>query len=329
MRLLPSLICIVLVAGTAGAQSAIVGGPSLGFTPDNAGAAIRPILGIPGASLLGQRLTLETNIHGVVVSPKQDYALAVRNDDEQLIVLDLRTGIVANVAGANPGADVAGISPTGSTAAVYDHESRLVQVIGRLPDASDVLHQFDASQIPGLAASLAVSDDGTIALMKFVEAESPTLWLMDSSGASWPVSSDRPSAAAFFPNSSDAIVTDDASQSAFLILDPLGAGTRIPLLSAEDGITAFAGIATSEDGRRVFFADASSGNIAIVDLETRRPEILSCQCRVTGLHRLKGRSVFRLTDVSSEPIMVLDASGTEPQIVLIPPAASDVSEARQ
>jgi hypothetical protein len=319
---------MVLIAGSAQAQWATVNGPTLGFTSDNAGTAIRPIIGIPGASLLAERLPLETNIHGAGISPRQDYAIAVRTEDGQVIVIDLQAGGISTVAGTHSGADLTGISPTGSVAAVYDHESRTVQVIRHLPAAPEVIHQFDASHIPGLGTSLAVSDDGTIALMRFVEEESAALWVMDSSGASWPLSTDRPSAAAFLPNSSDAIIAEDATQSAFLAVDLRGAATRMPLIAAEEGITAFASVAASEDGRRVFLADVNSGNIAIVDMETRRHELLSCQCAITGFHRLKGTSVFRLNEVSRQPVMVLDASGTEPRIVVIPPSATDVGEAQ-
>ena len=44
----------------------------------------------------------------------------------------------------------------------------------------------------------------------------------------------------------------------------------------EDGLTAFSAVSISEDGRRVFLADPESGNIAVVDMETHRPTLLSC-----------------------------------------------------
>ena len=53
MRFLKTLICIGLIgaltdAVSLQAQLPFLSGPTLGFTPENAGTAIRPIIGIPG-----------------------------------------------------------------------------------------------------------------------------------------------------------------------------------------------------------------------------------------------------------------------------------------
>jgi hypothetical protein len=124
------------------------------------------------------------------------------------------------------------------------------------------------------------------------------------------------------------IVTDEASQSVVLIRDVAQTAARFSLVSPEDGIGSFSSATASDDGRRVFLADAKSGNIAIVDLETREHILASCGCEASSLHRLKGNSVFALNEASDEPIMVLDASSREARILVIPPAASQVGEAR-
>ena len=333
---LPSLICLVLLAASTGtgsleAQSHLMG-PSLGFTPDNSGTAIRRIIGVPGASLLADRLQLETEIRGALISPKHDYAIAVRTEDAQFVVIDLRAGspTVEPPAGSHAGADLMAISPAGRSAAAYAHDSKTIQVIGNLPAAPELVRELDATQIPGRATSIAISDDASIALVRFVYEDRAVLWVINSAGAALPIGVDQPSAAAFFPNSANAIVADDASGSAYLFLDVANAGTRIPLTSpATGGMRLFSSAAVSDDGRRVFLAEVNSGNVAIVDMETLQSTVLSCQCQATGLYRLKGTSVFRLNETSREPMMVLDASTAEPRIVLVPPRASEIVEAQQ
>jgi hypothetical protein len=329
MRSLVSLVCIGLIAGSLQAQTQALTGPLLGFTPDSDGTAIRQIIGIPGASMLGNQLQIAVNIRGVLISPKQDYAIAIRGDG-QFVVIDLRTSApeIKDIAGIRSVVGLMAISPTGSVAAIYADETRTVQIIGHLPDAPVVIQELDASRVPGRGGSVAVSDDGAVALVRFDGPDSSSLWALDSSGTSWRVAVDQPSAVAFFPNSSNAVVGDDATQSAFLILDVRRLAARIPLLSRGEHVRAFASASTSEDGRRVFLADAKSGNIAIVDTETLTPVFVHCDCRATGLHRLKGASVFRLTETSRDPMMVLDASEAEPRILVIPPSASRLSEAQ-
>ena len=175
---------------------------------------------------------------------------------------------------------------------------------------------------------MAVSDDGAVALVEFIDDNGVALWAMDASGRSGRISADHPADAVFLPNRRDAIVADDASRTVFLILDAAGAATPLPLMSATDDMEGFSSVAASDDGRQVFVADASSGIVATVDVETRRATVMSCECRPTGLYRLKGSSIFRLTDISREPMMVLDASSSEPRILVIPPSASAAAEAQ-
>src|SRR5262245_25176590 len=114
MRLSALLIVISLMA--VNLQGQTVTGPILGFAPDLGGTAIRPILGIPGASMLGGRLALDSDVSGVLISPSQDYAIAARTSDAQVVVIDLRLGAspLVAVAGSHRGADVMAFSPTGS-----------------------------------------------------------------------------------------------------------------------------------------------------------------------------------------------------------------------
>jgi hypothetical protein len=300
-----------------------IGGPILGFIPDAGGTAIRPVIGIPGASVLGERLALDADIRGAIISPKQDYAIASRAADAQTVVIDVAADppVVTPVTGTHPGAELITVSPTGSAAAEYDRASETIQVIGGLPHSAAVVAEFDTSFIPGRATGLTISDDGTIALLiKVVDSDDVGLWAVGSPSGPWRIPVDRPSASAFFPNRRDAVVTDHATHSAFLMMDIDKAATLIPLLSATDGVEAFSSVSVAEDGRRVFLADARSGVITTVDLKTGTPIQLSCQCRPTGLHRLSGKSIFRLTERSGEPIMVLDASSNDPRIGIIPPA---------
>jgi DNA-binding beta-propeller fold protein YncE len=329
MRFLTNLVVLGVLAGRLQAQS-VLNGPTLGFTADNRGTSIRPILGIPGASLLGNRLALDVNIRDVAISPSQDYAITVRAEDSQLLLLDLRSGtpIVTTIAGTHRGSNLIAVSPAGKAVAVYNYPSKQLQVIGNLATAPQVVYETDASVVSGRVRQVAVSDDGTHALVRSVEAENAVLWAFDSSGTAWQIAADRPVDAAFLPNSTDVILVDDSSQSAVLIRDVAQTATRLSVVSVEDGIGSFSAVAASEDGRRVFLADEKSGNVAVVDLETRQHALLSCGCEATGFYRLKGNAVFGLSAASSEPIMVLDASSREPRIFIIPPVVSQVGEAQ-
>jgi hypothetical protein len=349
MRSFERFVCIALLgvfsaAGTSRAQSPLIRGPLLGFTPSFDGTAISPVIGISGASVLASPLHLNGSIRGAVIAPKQDYAVAVRTDDSQVVVIDLASAAVAPVAGVNADNFVIAISPAGASAAVYDGGSASVYVIGNMPGAAQVVRQLDASQVRGYVTSLTVSDDGTVALLQssrnrrrpqllqtaagFLASGSTSLWMVNASGAIRQLPVDSPTAAAFFVNRTDAIVADAATQSASIILDVGSTATPIPLIAAVDGLGAISSIAASPDGSRVFLADADSGNIGIVDVQTGTSALIACGCRPRQFSALKGNSVFRLNDALRDPIMVLDASGATSRIVIIPPYAPAVPEAQ-
>jgi hypothetical protein len=182
-----------------------------------------------------------------------------------------------------------------------------------------VVRGLDVSGIPGQATAVSVSDDGALVLMRFVDSGRANLWTIDASGVSRPLSIDQPAAATFLANRKDAIVSEDRTQTTFLIFDVAGAATQIPLVSAIDGISGVSSVAASTDGARVFLADARSGSVAVVDVTTGTSKVLSCGCVPSGFFPLNGNSIFRLSGASRDPVMVLDASAAEPRIVIIPP----------
>jgi hypothetical protein len=313
------ILLLALLSAGSPVQAETVHGPTLGFAPNSTGSVIWPVLGISGASMLGDRLIFDTNVHGAIISARQDYALAIRNDDGRAVLINLTGDAPALnvIPGLDFAADLLAISPTGSAAAIYNNDSKRVQVIRGLPDAPELIYQFDASASSGgQAAQMAVSDDGTIVLVKSVADTDVGFWGFDASGAWWRIALDRPSAAAFFANSHDAVVADDASQTVFVIGDIARTGIQVPLIFAAEN---FIAVAVSADNRQVFTADSNTGNVLVVDVATQTSVTLSCNCRLTGLSRLKGSSMLRLNEPSEDVMGVLDASSGNPRIFVTPP----------
>jgi len=251
-------------------------------------------------------------------------------DDRRAVVIDLASPQVTAVSDANPDSFLLAISPRGSAVAVYDGGTGLVHIIGQLPQTPQVVQEFDASTIAGQPNGLAVSDDGSLLLLRFVDPNvQPGLWLMTASGTVHRLQVDEPSGVAFFAGGHDVVVGDDATASASIILDVGQTETQILLVAGVDGMASFSSIATSDDRTKVFLGDGKSGNVAVVDVSSGRPAVVSCGCQVTGLSRLRGNDVFRLNDASADPINVLDVSGSGARVVLVPPKLSDVSREPQ
>ncbi len=322
MRALLSWSVLVIACfGTAGFgqdQSAI-SGPILGFIEDPNGASIQPIRGVLGASVLGQPLVLGSEIRNAVISPKQDYALAVRTDSGEVVLIPLSSDPLRSdsLSGVHPGATRIAISPSGTAAAVFGQD-RTVQSIRRLPDTPEIVFQADVSDIPGHLQGLAVADDGTLALLNFITPGDTALWVVSSNGSRWVLPAQRPSAATFLTNRHDVLIADDAAQEVFLLSNIDQEASRFSVASFGDGFQAFSGVAGSDDGLHVFVTSRKSETVTFIDLERGLSVPLPCQCQATGFRALKGTSVFRLSDLTDSPIAILDASSAEPRIVILP-----------
>ena len=89
--------CCFAIALTMSAAS--IEGPHLGLVFDASHKALRPILGIPGAAILGQPLDLGVELHKTAVSPRQDFALATEGEHNRVVVLIIGRKAVTPVLG--------------------------------------------------------------------------------------------------------------------------------------------------------------------------------------------------------------------------------------
>src|SRR5262249_50381176 len=162
-------------------------------------------------------IPLDAGIRNVVLSPNQDYALAVRGDNAEVVVIQIGADAVTvnSLDQVRAGVDVIAVSPMGNATALYGNESRILQSVVRFADAPELVFEFDASGIPGNLRGMAVSDDGKLALLNFADGDDAALWLVSSSGLEWLVPATRPSAQSFFPGRHDAVIGDDGAQEVF------------------------------------------------------------------------------------------------------------------
>ncbi len=315
------LVLIAMNTGTSMSFQREPVGPTLGFTLDAAGSTIWPIIGIPGAAAFGDRVSLERTIHGTVISSPKNYAIGISDDDGTLVAVLLNgQNAITPIPGVSANPDVISISPTGSAAAVYSASTQTIEIIRSLPQSPEILQELDVSGIPGRAVNMTLSDDGAIALVNFsLDEDSVTeLWIVDSSGPR-SFGTQGSTTPAFFPNRHDAIIADDATQTAYIVRNVDQEASRVGVVSVADGLEALSNVSVSGDGGAAVIADNKTGTLAIVNAETQQATLMNCGCKLTGLYRLARNSFFQLTSFSDEPVSILDVTPGEPRVLIIPP----------
>jgi hypothetical protein len=175
-----SRILVLTAAGAAflAAQQGRLAGPLAGYVFDRQSQALRPILGIPGASTMGDPINIGFAVADAYVAPRQDAAVVVSTDGSlHIFRLDAGVATEHQVAGLAGTPQRVAFSPSGTAAALY--AAGQLQVILGLPGAPALAATFPitlagaaaSSGGPGQphprgtpAASLAISDDGAYLL---------------------------------------------------------------------------------------------------------------------------------------------------------------------
>lgn len=345
------LSCVCAVRGQSGSS---LNGPSLGLLFDSSSAAIRPILGIPGAARLGDLLSTGFTLGNAAVAPGGDFALAVSKDDFHLAVIRSSGAVVQSLAPAMGEApDLISFSPRGRSAVLYYSASGRLLVLSGLRNQTAQSVVTDVSSLPAAPTVVAVSENATTLLLAVPEGDTASaLYSMSISRSastkdlsSQVIEDDSAdgtqsgygsaqragtfqsiSALRFVGASSDALLADKAANTAYLIQDASGTARITALGSAQDGLSHPVAI-EALDVRRVLVANSGVGKLTLLYRDGTAAESIACGCSPVVLQQLAGNLVYRLTEPSNEPMWVLDAGGTETRVLAVPPDRSQSTAA--
>jgi hypothetical protein len=326
---------IVLVCAEAPlvrGQQGSIAGPLSGFAFDNSALVLRPIRGIPGASLIGDPVQFGFDLASATVSPSLDSALVLSaKGGLHLFRLNNGTPVERTVDGLAAAQRVV-FSPSGTAAALYANGS--LQVLKGLPDAPVIAAtlplgtngtaQFSAAALSGTGAGtagrtrrltdvpLAISDDGGYVLVvsggaiRLIGTAGDNRKLMDAAAGAW---------AAFAPGNHDAAVLD-AVAGLVLFEDVAGASVERVLAGPDSRMASPVGVAFSPDRGKLFVASAGMRAVAAFDVASGSSSTVACDCTPTGLAQMGG--LFRLNEIGGDPLWLLDARSSEPRMIFVP-----------
>src|SRR5581483_4893980 len=128
-----------------------IDGYTLGFVFDSRTSGLKPLVGIPGAALLGAQLDTGLPVRQAFVSPRQNFAIALTDTGVVLATFSSATDppTMSSLGFDSSAAAVAALSPDGSAAAFYGSEEALIRVVTGLPDAPVIARTVPANAIPG------------------------------------------------------------------------------------------------------------------------------------------------------------------------------------
>jgi hypothetical protein len=312
----------LMFAGSSVAQE-YLRGPSLGLVHDPMRKTLRPMLGVPGAAVLGDPLPLDFAVEMAAVAPAGSYALlrASGAPDLRLLRSTAEGHFVESIAGAIEEADRIVLGAAAWSAGAYHRGSKRLQLLRGLPWEPAVSREIDVSLFGGEVTAFAVSDDARTALVAFSTDETSNVWIFPPDGDPKSVlAAGRVVSISFIPESSDALIVDERQQAVYL-LNSENATTVVA--GAADGIEAPIAAQSARNRRFVYIAAAGNGRILILNTEDGSRRELTCPCSLQVLAQMSDETVFRLGEVSEGPMWLLDATSAEPRLVFVPPSRSE------
>ncbi len=272
--------------------------PLLGFLSSDSPLSVRPIVGSPGAIVVGAEIALPGDVTRVTPAPGQRFAIVERSGSSELAILHLGATEARSeepLPGAFGHADSIAFSPSGRVALLYSASVQQAQVITGLP-SGQVAQSLDLTPLNGVpVTSLAVSDDAQTTLVGVSNGSSGAVW---SFAAGQPprqvLQLGAPIAMRFLADNQDAAVADSAWQQVSLLTGVAQQSSARLLAGAAQGLSTPSDLEISADQTRVWIADAS-GSLLSVDLSSGATTATASPFAPAKLASLAGRVAFLVT----------------------------------
>lgn len=315
---------VFLWAACAALAQSTLSGPSLGVIYDSSAQAIRPVLGIPGSSTAGKAIDTGFAITAAAISPAHDYALAIASDGSVNLIRFSAGGVSSNQVNTAATPDRMVLSTSGSTAVLYYKTTGAIQILTGLPAAPQTGSQIDISMLPKAPDIFAVSDDGTVLLAGVSENASGDpaagevfVIAQDGSAPRSIGTVQHASGIAFFPQSHDVVIADDAANSITMLQDA-GGQSNTNLVFTDPGLTRPDSVQVSADGKNIVAASSKKNTLAMFDAAGQNAIFVTCQCAPTEVHPMTVAAIYQVTEPGNGLMWILDSNPANPRVLFVP-----------
>lgn len=306
--------CVIALAALFGsvpaAASSGIGGPLTGFVFDARLGAIRPINGMPGASVMGSPVLLPMTAAQAAISSKLDFALAVSADDRLLYLVRGLSGpnpASTAVPGALVGAQKLELNEPGTAAVLYDSVTGKLQVVSGLPDNPSAGPPLDAAAGGSELAVMALSADGTRIAAGFSGDPGGIYeFFADGSAPRLLAQAHAVGAIAFSAGGRNVLYANQATNEIMSIRDIEGDGEITVLAHEADGVSKPVGLRAVNADREIWVANSGSDSLLIIDSAASGVASIALAGAPTRCDVLDGGSLLVLNDAGAEPLLLAD-----------------------
>jgi hypothetical protein len=293
-------------------------GPSLGYIWRSSDSTLRRVIGIPGAAHFDSPILSDPVYTAAAVALRAQIAL-LEDKAGNLALLQLdRVQEPETIASGLPQGLQIGFAPAGGQAIAFVPGAKSIVRITGLPGQPQS-SSFAVSGSGSLSA-VALSDTGMLLLSFQLEDGTTSIVTIGSEGASIQLLAlAHFGGMTFLSGRDDALISDSAKNTMYLIHKVGPSATVEPLASEKDGLNAPIRVAASYDGHWAIVSNQGDSNLVRIDVTAATGALrISCTCIPAQLTPLTGNAVFQLTDADNSPAYIVDASAILPKVYFIP-----------
>jgi hypothetical protein len=291
--------------------------PILGYATQVSPPEVRAILGVPGAAVFSDPLTLPKRTSRLYVEPRQKYAI-IEDAQGALAVLPLngtQTGEPAAIPQALQFPNFLTYSPSGSSAVIVSDRLKRLQAITGLPESPRIVQEFDLGALPAIPVGAAISDDAISILVCSADA----VYLLAADGSSSMVlSTTQAPSVAFFPGGAAAAIGDPGTGSLY-IFHRLAGGMTVPLFAS--GLSGLGRIAATSDGQILDVTDTYGQRIWSITIASGALDQFALPIKASRLDPLSNTDGFLIASAPGMPSWIFFRQGGKAQTVFVPAVA--------
>lgn len=221
-----------------------VRGPIAGVVLDTRSQALRPILGIPGAAVLGPALDAGFPVRVAELADRGRFALAAGDGGLAVVTGLAEDRPAARQVEGGAAADLLALNAEASAAAAYSRAASRIQVIRGLPERPAVAAEFNLSSL-GEVRAVALDNLGTTLLVCVTGSGVYRLRTANPDAPPELVASSPDPVAVALAGDRDAVFADYSGNSITKLTDFRGLAFPVLLAGAGEGIRGPAGLAVN------------------------------------------------------------------------------------
>jgi len=317
---------VSLGGGSQTAPMASARGPQLGYIWISADRTLRPVLGVAGASQIGQSV-VPAGMYVAGAASAVSRTAVLQEADGSLDIMAMPSGQPLHLAASLAADANIRFSPSGRSALLFNPGGSQLALVTALTSAPSVT----ALASPSPVVDAVVSDAGNVAVASSAST-GVSIRLLTAKGAPQ-VDNVGALGGLTFSGADDLLIADAAANTLTLIRNASTAPT--PSIAPTSGLlNKPSAVGVTAGSRWAVVANSGESSVVLVDLSGQAaPARIACGFAPSVVAPMAGDGVFRLTGLNSGPVWALDAGASTPHAFFIPglpqPAATAKTKVAQ